>query len=139
MVFSRQLTLSLAKYLIRNKLRRRRRFPLALMLELTFRCNLSCDGCGRIREYRDILDQMLSIDECLAAVDEVGTPVVCITGGEPLLHPDIGQIVDGILAKKRFIYFSTNGLLLEDSLEKFKPSPYMSFVLHLEYCCSYIW
>jgi len=132
MVFSWQLSLSLAKYLIRNKLRGIKRSPLALMLEPIFRCNLSCDGCGRIREYRDILDQMLSVDECLSAVDEVGTPVVCITGGEPLLHPDISQIVDGILARKRFIYLSTNGLLLENSLEKFKPSPYLNFVFHLD-------
>ncbi len=132
MVFSRQLSLCLAKYLIGNRLRGREQFPLVLMLELGFRCNLACAGCGRIREYRDILDQTLSTDECLAAVDEAGTPVVCITGGEPLLHPDIGQIVARIIARKRFVYLSTNGLLLADSLEKFKPGPYFSFVLHLD-------
>ena len=96
------------------------------------RCNLACAGCGRIREYRDILDVTLPADECLASVEESGAPVVCITGGEPLLHPDIGQIVDGIIARKRFVYLSTNGLLLEESLGKFKPGPYMSFVLHLD-------
>lgn len=132
MIFSWQLSWSLAKYILGNKLRGRKRFPLVLMLEPTFRCNLSCEGCGRIREYRDIVDQMLSTNECLAAVDEAGAPVVCITGGEPLLHPEIEQIVQGIVAKKRFIYFSTNGLLLADYLGKFKPSPYLSFVLHLD-------
>jgi len=132
MVFSWQLSLSLTKYLIGNKLRGRKRFPLVLMLEPTFRCNLSCVGCGRIREYRDILNEMLSADECLAAVDESGVPVVSITGGEPLLHPDIGRIIRGIVARKRFIYLCTNGLLLGNSLEKFKPSPYLSFVLHLD-------
>lgn len=132
MVFSWQLSLSLVKYIMANKLRARKRFPLVLMLEPTFRCNLSCEGCGRIREYRDVVDQMLSADECLAAADEAGAPVVCITGGEPLLHPEIEGIVRGIVDRKRFIYFSTNGLLLEKSLSKFKPSPYFSFVLHLD-------
>ncbi len=96
MIFPWQLSLSLTKYLIEHKFRGRKRFPLVLMLEPIFRCNLACAGCGRIREYHDIFDQTLSVDECLAAVEEAGTPVVCITGGEPLLHPDIGQIVDGI-------------------------------------------
>ena len=132
MGFSRQLSLSLAKYVIGNRLKGRKRFPLVLMLEPTFRCNLACAGCGRIKEYRDILDKMLSADECLAAVDESGAPVVSITGGEPLLHPDIGPIVEGIVARKRFTNLCTNGLLLEDSLAKFKPGPYISFVLHLD-------
>ena len=132
MIFSWRLSLSLTNYLIRNKFQGRKRFPLILMLEPTFRCNLSCAGCGRIREYKDILNQMLSGDECLAAVDESGAPVVSITGGEPLLHPEIEQIVDGIVTRQRFIHLCTNGLLLEDSLGRFKPTPYMSFVLHLD-------
>lgn len=132
MIFSWRLSWSLAKYLIFNKFQGRKRFPLVLMLEPTLRCNLACAGCGRIREYRDILDQMLSVDECLAAVDEAGAPVVSITGGEPLLHPGIGQIVEGILARKRFVHLCTNGLLLGESLGKFQPSPYFSFVLHLD-------
>ncbi|MBI4187135.1 MAG: adenosyl-hopene transferase HpnH [Chloroflexi bacterium] len=132
MGFSWHLSFSLARYLVANKLRGRKRFPLVLMLEPTLRCNLSCDGCGRIREYRDVLGQMLSVEECLAAVDDSGAPVVSITGGEPLLHPEIGRIVDGIVARKRFVHFCTNGLLLEESLDKFKPGPYMRFVLHLD-------
>jgi hopanoid biosynthesis associated radical SAM protein HpnH len=132
MVFPWQLSLSLAKYLIKNKLQGKTRFPLVLMLEPTFRCNLACAGCGRIREYKDVIDQMLTVDECLAAVDESGAPVVPLTGGEPLIHPNIDQIIYGIIARKRFIYLCTNGLLLEDSLRNFKPNPYLSFVLHLD-------
>jgi len=132
MGFSPQLSLSLSRYIVGNKLKGRRYFPLVLMLEPTMRCNLACAGCGRIREYKDILDKMLSVDECLTAVEESGAPVVSITGGEPLLHPDIGEVVEGIIAQKRFVHLCTNGLLLEDSLNKFKPGPHMSFVLHLD-------
>lgn len=132
MVFPWQLSLRLTTYLFGNRLRRRKRFPLVLMLEPLFRCNLACAGCGRIREYGDILDQMLTADQCLAAVEEAGAPVVSITGGEPLLHPDIERIVGGILGRKRFIYLCTNGLLMEKSLSKFEPNPYLSFVLHLD-------
>jgi hopanoid biosynthesis associated radical SAM protein HpnH len=132
MGFSRQLALSLTKYIIKNKLQGRKRYPLVLMLEPTFRCNLACTGCGRIREYQDILDEMLSVGECLTAVEESGAPVVSITGGEPLLHPEIEQIVGRIIAKRRFVHLCTNGLLLQSSLGKFKPSPYLSFVLHLD-------
>lgn len=132
MVFPWQLSLRLTTYLAGNKLHRRKRFPLVLMLEPTFRCNLACAGCGRIREYRDVLDQTLSAEECLAASDEAGAPVVSITGGEPLLHPEIERIVSGILERKRFVYLCTNGLLLEKSLGRFDPNPYMSFVIHLD-------
>ena len=132
MGFSRQLSLSLTKYLIKNKLLGRKRFPLVLMLEPTLRCNLSCAGCGRIREYHDIANQMLSADDCLATVNEADTPVVCITGGEPLLHPEVGRIIQELVGSKRFTFLSTNGLLLKESLEKFKPSPYLNFVLHLD-------
>ncbi len=132
MGFSRELSWSLTRYLVGNKLHGVKRYPLVLMLEPSFRCNLACTGCGRIREYKDILDVTMSAGECLAAVEESGAPVICLTGGEPLLHRDIQQIVDGIIATKRFVYLSSNGLVLEDSLKKFKPSPYMSFVLHLD-------
>ena len=132
MGFSRQLSLSLGKYLITNKLRGIKRFPLVLMLEPLFRCNLACAGCGRIREYKDILDETLSLEDCLAAVDDAGAPVVSITGGEPLLLPNIDQIVKEIIAKKRFVNLCTNGVLLESSLHKFEPSPNISFVLHLD-------
>ena len=132
MGFSRQLTLSLTKYLIGNKLQGKVRFPLVLMLEPTFRYNLACSGCGRIREYRDVLDKELSLAECLDAVEEAGAPVVSITGGEPLLHPEIGQMVARIVGERRFVHLCTNGLLLESSLGEFQPSPHLSFVLHLD-------
>ncbi len=132
MIFPWQLSLRLTTYLAGNRLRRRKRFPLVLMLEPTLRCNLACAGCGRIREYRDVLDQMLTADQCLAAVEEAGAPIVSITGGEPLLHPDIERIVGGILSRKRFVYLCTNGLLLEKCLSKFEPNAYLSFVLHLD-------
>lgn len=132
MGFSRQLSMSLSKYLIGKKIRGVKRFPLVLMLEPLFRCNLACAGCGRIREYSDILDRTLSLEDCLAAVDAAGAPVVSITGGEPLLLPEIEQIVEQIIAKKRFVHLCTNGVLLESSLSKFKPSPHISFVLHLD-------
>jgi len=132
MGFSGKLSLSLGKYLIKHKLRGIKRFPLVLMLEPLFRCNLACAGCGRIREYSDILDETLSLEDCLAAVDDAGAPVVSITGGEPLLLPEIQEIVEQIIAKKRFVHLCTNGVLLESSLSKFKPSPYISFVLHLD-------
>lgn len=132
MPFSRELTFSLVRYIAGKRLRGVKRFPLVLMLEPTFKCNLACAGCGRIREYRDILDKALSLDECLDAVDESGAPVVSITGGEPLIHLDIERIVAGIIARKRFVNLCTNGLLLEESLKKFQPGPYLSFVLHLD-------
>jgi len=132
MGFSRRLSWSLGKYLLGKALRGVKRYPLVLMLEPTFQCNLACKGCGRIREYRDILNQRLSLEECLAAVEEAGTPVVSITGGEPLLLPDIQAIVEGITAKKRFVHLCTNGLLLEETLPKFRPSSYLSFVLHVD-------
>lgn len=132
MIFPWQLSLRLAGYLGKNGLQRRKRFPLVLMLEPTFRCNLSCAGCGRIRENRDVMDRMLSVEECLAAVEEAGAPVVSITGGEPLIHPDIERIVAGTVARKRFVHLCTNGLLLSSSLGKFKASPYLSFVVHLD-------
>jgi hopanoid biosynthesis associated radical SAM protein HpnH len=132
MGFSRQLSSSLAWYLMKNKIRGRKRYPLVLMLELSFLCNLKCAGCGRIREYKDILDKRLTVDECMAAAEEAGAPIICLTGGEPLLHPDIDKIVNGIISQKRFVNLATNGLLLESSLERFKPSPYLYLVLHLD-------
>jgi hopanoid biosynthesis associated radical SAM protein HpnH len=132
MGFSRQLSASLAWYLVKNNIKGKKRYPLVLMLEPSFRCNLKCSGCGRIREYQDILDKTLTVDECLASVEESGAPIVCLTGGEPLLHPEVDKIVNGIISRKRFVNLATNGLLLESSLSRFKPSPYLSLVLHLD-------
>src|SRR5690242_14399802 len=102
------------------------------MLEPLFRCNLACAGCGKIDYPAEILDQRLSVDECLAAVDECGAPVVSIAGGEPLLHKQIDDIVGGILARRKFVYLCTNALLLEKKLARFSPSPYFVWSVHLD-------
>ena len=108
------------------------RYPLVLMLEPLFRCNLACAGCGKI-DYPDaILNQRLSVEDCLAAVDECGAPVVSIAGGEPLLHREIEQIVEGIIARKKFVYLCTNALLMEKKLDLFKPGPFFTWSIHLD-------
>ncbi len=119
-------------YIIGKRLRRTERYPLVLMLEPLFRCNLACPGCGKI-DYEDaILNRRLSVEECLVAVDECGAPVVSIPGGEPLLHKEIDRIVAGIVARKKFVYLCTNGLLLEKKLGLFTPSKYLTFSVHLD-------
>lgn len=132
MAFSRQLLWSLTRYTVHNKVRGQKRFPFVLMLEPTLRCNLACAGCGRIRELQECTTPSLTLDECLAAVDESGAPIISITGGEPLLHPDIVPLVEQILARQRGITLCTNGLLLKDALDAFRPSPYLNFVVHLD-------
>ena len=119
-------------YILGQKLKGVRRYPLVLMLEPLFRCNLACPGCGKI-DYEDaILNRRLSVEECLEAVDECGAPVVSIPGGEPLLHHEIVEIVEGIVARKKFVYLCTNAMLLEKRLDRFKPSPYLTFSVHLD-------
>ncbi len=119
-------------YVVRQRMAGRKRYPLVLMLEPLFRCNLACAGCGKIDYPDSILNQRLSLEECLQAVDECGAPVVSIPGGEPLLHKEIGEIVAGIVARKKFVYLCTNALLLEKRLELFEPTPYLTFSVHLD-------
>ena len=119
-------------YILNKKIRGIEKFPLVLMLEPLFRCNLACPGCGKIDYEDSVLNKRLSVEECLNAVDECGAPVVSIPGGEPLIHKDIVQIVEGILARKKFVYLCTNGLLLEKRIDKFTPSPYLTFSVHLD-------
>jgi hopanoid biosynthesis associated radical SAM protein HpnH len=119
-------------YLLKQKLLGRKRYPLVLMLEPLFRCNLACVGCGKIDYPDPILNRRLSVEECLQAVDECGAPVVAIPGGEPLIHRDIGEIVKGIVARKKFVSLCTNALLLEKKLDLFEPSPYLFFSVHLD-------
>jgi len=102
------------------------------MLEPLFRCNLACPGCGKIDYEDDILNKRLSVEDCLQAVDECGAPIVSIPGGEPLLHKEMDRIVAGIVARKKFVYLCTNGLLLEKKLHLFKPSKYLTFSVHLD-------
>ena len=119
-------------YLIRQQLAGRKRYPLVLMLEPLFRCNLACAGCGKIDYPAEILNQRLSVAECLEAVDECGAPVVVIAGGEPLLHREIDEVVRGIIARKKYVIVCTNALLLEKKMELFKPNKYFSWSVHLD-------
>ncbi len=119
-------------YVVGRHLKGVRRYPLVLMLEPLFRCNLACAGCGKI-DYPDaILNQRLSVDECLDAVDECGAPVVVLAGGEPLLHREIDKIVADLIARKKFVYLCTNALLLEKKIELFRPNPYFAWTVHLD-------
>src|SRR5213083_1088534 len=111
---------TVASYVLRQKLRRRKRYPLVLMLEPLFRCNLACAGCGKIQFPAEILRRQLTPKQCWAAADEYGAPIVSIPGGEPLLHPQIDEIVAGLVAQRRFIYLCTNALKLEESLPRFR-------------------
>src|SRR5664279_1861944 len=119
-------------YVVRQQLARRKRYPLVLMLEPLFRCNLACAGCGKIDYPEEILNQRLSLEDCLAAVDECGAPVVSIAGGEPLLHKEIDAVVAGIIERRKFVYLCTNALLMKKRMGLFKPSPYFVWSLHLD-------
>ena len=119
-------------YVVKQRLARRARYPLVLMLEPLFRCNLACPGCGKIDYPDPILNRRLSADECVAAARECGAPIVSIAGGEPLLHHEMGEIVRRMIDDKRFIYLCTNALLLEKKIDLFRPSPYLTFSIHLD-------
>ena len=119
-------------YLLKQKLMGRKRYPLVLMLEPLFRCNLACAGCGKIDYPDSILNRRLTVQECLDAAEECGAPMVAIPGGEPLIHKEIGEIVRGLVAQKRFVSLCTNALLLEKKLHLFEPSPYLFFSVHLD-------
>ena len=122
----------IGKYLFEQKIKGVKKYPLVLMLEPLFRCNLACDGCGKIQYPEAILNKRLSPEECFQAVDDCGAPVVSIPGGEPLVHPEIKEIVDGIIERKKFVYLCTNALLLKQKMDLFKPSPYLTFSIHLD-------
>jgi hopanoid biosynthesis associated radical SAM protein HpnH len=119
-------------YIAKQRLRGVKRYPLVLMLEPLFRCNLACAGCGKIDYPDDILNKRLSVEECLQAVDECGAPIISIAGGEPLLHKEIDKVVEGMIARKKFVYLCTNALLMEKKIDLFKPSPYFTFSVHLD-------
>lgn len=119
-------------YVFKNRLRRRDKFPLIVELEPLFACNLECPGCGKIQYPTEVLRKRVSVDEAVAAMEECGAPMVSIAGGEPLLHPQIGEMVDELVKRKRFVYLCTNAVLLRRKIDKFKPSPYFSFVVHVD-------
>ncbi len=132
MRFPISLYVSMTGYLAGKKLHGSERFPLVLMLEPTHRCNLTCAGCGRIREYHDTLSQEMTLEDCISSIDEAGTPVVTITGGEPLLYSYAPQLVEEALRRDKHIYFCTNGLLLEESLHLFSPNPRFTWNVHFD-------
>ena len=125
---------TVARYVLGQRLRGRERYPLVLMLEPLFRCNLACAGCGKIQYPGHVLRRNLSVQECLRAVDECGAPMVSIPGGEPLLYPDIGELVERLVQRRKYIYLCTNALLLEEKLRAgvFKASKYLTFSIHMD-------
>jgi hopanoid biosynthesis associated radical SAM protein HpnH len=123
---------TVASYVVKQKLARRKRYPLVLMLEPLFRCKLACAGCGKIQYPAHILKKELTPEQCFRAVDECGAPMVSIPGGEPLMHSQIGKIVEGLVARQKYIYLCTNALLLKEKLDLFKPSKYLTFSVHVD-------
>ena len=123
---------TVATYVLKQRIKGRKRYPLVLMLEPLFRCNLACAGCGKIQYPAHVLKQNLSPEECFRAVDECGAPMVSIPGGEPLMHPEIDKIVEGLVARKKYIYLCTNALLLKEKIGLFKPSKYLTFSVHVD-------
>jgi hopanoid biosynthesis associated radical SAM protein HpnH len=124
--------LKVATYIAGRKLRRDRRYPLVLMLEPLFQCNLACAGCGKIDYPKEILQKRVSLQDALQAVDECGAPMVSIPGGEPLIHKEMPQIVAGIVARKKFVYLCTNAILLAKHIDEYQPSKYLTFSIHLD-------
>ena len=124
--------LAVGKYVVGQRLRGRRRYPLVLMLEPLYRCNLACAGCGKIQHPEETLRRQLTPEQCFAAADECGAPVVSIAGGEPLIHPHIGDIAAGLVARGRVVYLCTNGILLEERLGLFRPDDAFNLNVHLD-------
>lgn len=132
MRFPLSLTTSMVGYMAGKFIKREKKFPLVLMLEPLHACNLTCTGCGRIREYSKTIKEKLSVEECLQSVDEAGAPIVSICGGEPLIYPEIGKLVKGILHRKKHIYLCTNGVFLKKKLNEFTPTSRFFFNIHLD-------
>jgi hopanoid biosynthesis associated radical SAM protein HpnH len=123
---------TVASYVLKQKLKGRKQYPLVLMLEPLYRCNLACAGCGKIQYPAHVLKRELSPEECFKAVDQCGAPTIAIPGGEPLMHSQIEKIVEGLVARKKYIYLCTNALLLKEKLELFKPSKFLTFSVHMD-------
>ena len=124
--------IAVGKYLLGKRIKGEKRYPLVLMLEPLFRCNLACAGCGKIDYPDEILNKRLSVDECAQVAEECGAPIVSIAGGEPLVHSEMPEIVSRIIAQKRFVYLCTNAILLKRRIDHFTPSPYLTLSIHLD-------
>ncbi len=127
-----ELAVRLGWYVMKSKAARRKKFPLVTMLEPLEACNLACEGCGRIREYEAVIDRMLTVEQCMQAVEDSGAPIVSIAGGEPTMHPQIDEIVERIVATKRFVYMCTNALLMERVMKSIPATKYFCFVVHMD-------
>ncbi|MEV6369917.1 MULTISPECIES: adenosyl-hopene transferase HpnH [Micromonospora] len=125
-------SLRIARYLAEQKIRRRERFPLLLELEPLFACNLKCAGCGKIQQPASLLKRRMPVEQALAAVEECGAPMISIAGGEPLMHPEIDKLVAELVRRKKFVFLCTNAMLLPKKIEKFTPSPYFAFTVHID-------
>src|SRR4051812_5858393 len=125
-------TYRVGRYILERKVRGEQRYPIVLMLEPLFQCNLACAGCGKIDQPREILRQRMSVADALRAVDECDAPIVSIPGGEPFIHKELEQIVSGIVARKKFVYLCTNAILLPKHIDEYTPSPYLTFSIHLD-------
>ena len=124
--------LTVTTYVLRQKLRGNKHYPLVLMLEPLFRCNLACAGCGKIQYPEHVLQKRLTPEQCWAAADECGAPIVSIPGGEPLIHPEMPEIVRGLVERKKYVYLCTNALLMERKLPEYPPSKYLTFSVHMD-------
>jgi len=132
MRFPLSLTASLSSYIVGKRLHRTQKFPLVMMLEPLHACNLTCTGCGRIREYQDTIREKLTVEQCLSAVDECGAPIVSICGGEPMIYPELPRLVEELLARKKHIYLCTNGMFIVKRIKDYKPSSRIFFNVHFD-------
>lgn len=123
---------TVSKYVLTQKVKRLKRYPLVLMLEPLFRCNLACAGCGKIQYPEHILDKRLTPEQCWAAAEECGAPIVSIPGGEPLIHPEMPDIVRGLVERRKYVYVCTNAILLDRKLDDYRPSKYLTFSIHMD-------
>ena len=123
---------TVTKYVLKQQLAGVQRYPLVLMLEPLFRCNLACAGCGKIQYPEHVLDRRLTPEQCWAAADECGAPIISIPGGEPLIHPEMPEIVRGLIERKKYVYLCTNAILLERKLDEYRPSKYLTFSIHMD-------
>ena len=127
-----QQKIAVAKYIADKRMQGEKKYPLVLELEPLLQCNLACAGCGKIQHPDDILRQRLSVEQCIAAVEECGAPMVSIAGGEPLVHEQMPQIVEELVKRKKFVFLCTNALLLKKKIDQFKPSMYFAWMIHLD-------
>src|SRR5438445_5394386 len=123
---------TVATYVLKQKLKGRKRYPFVLMLEPLFACNLACAGCGKIQYPPHMLKQRMAVDTAISAIEESGAPMVSIAGGEPLIHPEVHVIAQELIKRKKFVYLCTNALLMQKKMHQFKPSPYFAWAVHMD-------